>query len=213
MGFRGSSPRLSTTFDCRVEGPTRERHLNGSALPRAVHEGSPVNILRSIILAVALSVSACYAQAPAPTVKDVRSFDVATCAPDGFIAASIEISKDALTAIKRVPGPGVIELLSPPLVYKLTIEDKDGKHYVLGDFEIVVDHVDKDGILIGTSKNKGKVVAIFYGVESNGSDAKLLTNSTDEHDACVDFLKSEKGKAPKEQNTPIVNDDPSVSKT
>jgi hypothetical protein len=185
-----------------------------SALPR-VHSRKVtlVKLICSTLLAIALSVGAAQAQAPAPAVKEVRIFDVATCAPGGFIAASIEISKDALTIMKRVPGPGVIELSSPPVVYKLTVEDKDGKHYVLGDFEIVVDHINKDGILIGVLKNKDKVVAIFYGIESDGSDAKLLTNSNDEYDACVDFLKGEKEKAPKEQNAPVVNDDPSVSKT
>ena len=186
-----------------------------SALPR-VHsrKATLVKIFRSILLVVALSVGVCCAQAPAPEVKEVRGFDVASCAPSGFIAAHIEISKDALTVLKAVPGPGTIEIISPPNVYKFTTEDKDGKHYVSGKFEIVVDHIDKKGILIGDLRIEGKLTAMFYGIESDGSDATLLENANTEHDACKAFLEEQDEKPsepePSENSLPT---DSGISKT
>ena len=171
-----------------------------------------MNIIRLTLLAIALSVSACYAQAPAPQVKETRGFDVASYAPDGFIAAHIEISKDALTIFKSVPGPEEVKVISPPTVYKFTVEDKDGKHYVSGDFEIVVKGIDKDGVLIGWLFLKGERAALFYGVESDGSNDKLLANAKEEHQACVDVMKDD-SDSPKTQDTPIVKEDSSVSKT
>ncbi len=168
-----------------------------------------MKILRSVLLVAALSVGACYAQAPAPEVKAVRSFDVASCAPDGFIAAHIEISKDALTVLKIVPGPGIVNPVSPPNVYKLVAKDKDGKHYAAGDFEIVVKTIKDDGTLLGILKLKGKDVALFYGIESDGSDSKLLTNANEEHEVCIELLKDADDNAPKKQVAPVVENDTS----
>ena len=167
-----------------------------------------MKLLRATILGVVLSVSVCYAQAPAPEVKEVRGFDVASCAPRGFIAAHVEISKDALTVLKSVPGPGMIETVSPPNVYKMTIEDKDGKHYVSGKFEIIVNHIDKEGILIGDLKIEGNLVAVFYGIESDGSDATLLKNANTEHEACKSVLEEQnKGSSESEPSgTPLPTD-------
>ncbi len=167
-----------------------------------------MKILRSVLLVAALSVGACYAQAPAPEVKAVRGFDVASCSSRDFIAAHVEIGKDSLVVLKAVPGPDKIIVLDNPTVYKLTKTDKDGKHYVAGGFEIVVEDIDKDGFLSGYLYLKGEKVAVFYGVESDGSNETLLKNANKEHDACVDVRKE--SSEPTESPLPTDSD---VSKT
>ena len=158
-------------------------------------------MLRSTLLAVTLSVSACYAQAPAPTVKEVRDFDAASCSAKDFVAAHIEIGKDSLVVLKVVPAPDKIIVLDEPSVYKLTKTDKDGRHYVLGDFEIVVAGIDKDGFLTGMLYYKSQMSAVFYGVESDGSNEKLIQNATAEYQACVS-VRAEVSSKPVENSLP-----------
>ena len=51
-GIGGSNPSRSTIFNRRVEGPTRERRLNDSALPRVVHRDMQMKIPRWTLVTV-----------------------------------------------------------------------------------------------------------------------------------------------------------------
>jgi hypothetical protein len=140
--------------------------------------------------ALALAASCSFAQ------KAV-GYDISGCSPEGFLAAHVDyLAKTSVTITEISPGPDKVTVLETPVVYKFSVEDKDGEHYVSHDFEIVVAKADKTDI-IGKLTRDGSVIAIMFGIPADGKT--LADNAKKEFGVCQELI------APPE--------DPSINKT